>query len=101
MARGNSWDGRLDRTAAIAVLLMEALEKFRHKFHYSIIGHSGSTAALDLVDFDRPPSTPDEKYAVIEKIYSKKHMSCFGDHFELELWSADHLCPCRSRKRVC
>ena len=27
MARGNGWDGRLDRTAATAVLLMESLEK--------------------------------------------------------------------------
>ena len=38
MARGNSWDGRLDRMVQTAVMVMEALAGFEHKFHYSLYG---------------------------------------------------------------
>eukprot|EP00750_Incisomonas_marina_P033798 INCI9961.3.p1 GENE.INCI9961.3~~INCI9961.3.p1 ORF type:complete len:179 (+),score=34.28 INCI9961.3:295-831(+) len=80
MARGNAWDGRLDRTAATAVLLIESLEKFRHKFNYAMVGHSGSTADLELVAFDRPPLTDADKYAVIEKIYGHANGCASGDN---------------------
>lgn len=32
MTRGNSWDNRLDRMAEVAILVMEALHGFEHKF---------------------------------------------------------------------
>ncbi len=35
MSRGNSWDGRLDREVQTAVMLMEALVPFQHKFRTS------------------------------------------------------------------
>jgi len=43
--------------------------QYHHKFHYAIVGHSGSSADLDLVSFAKPPVTDAEKYAVVEKIY--------------------------------
>ena len=55
MARGNSWDGRLDRMVQTAVMIMEALAGFEHKFHYSMYGQSGSSASVRLWDPEVAP----------------------------------------------
>jgi hypothetical protein len=54
---------------AQAVLLMEALEGFSHKFQYGIVAHSGSTAGLELVRLGCPPTTSLEKYTVVQQVY--------------------------------
>jgi hypothetical protein len=79
MARMNTWDGRLDRMAACAALIIEALQGFEHKFEYSLVGHSGTTAELALVDFKSPPTTKADKAAVIDKIYWHARGASSGD----------------------
>lgn len=39
MARMSAWDGRLDRMASCAIIIMEALKGFEHKYDYTIVGH--------------------------------------------------------------
>lgn len=41
MTRGNGWDHRLDRMAEVAVLVMESLQGFEHKFTY-VSQHHGN-----------------------------------------------------------
>lgn len=79
MARGNSWDQRLDRMTQAVVLLMEAIDGFEHKFSYSIVGHSGRTAALPLVDFGRPPQTQAERMEVVSAIRQHARSCPSGD----------------------
>lgn len=69
MALFNSNDRRLDRTAATTLMLIEALQGFSHKYDYSIVGHSGDSCWIPLVSFSRPPTTIQDKIAVIEKMY--------------------------------
>ena len=79
MARMNASDGRLDRMASCAILIMEALHSFEHKFEYSIVGHSGSTASLPLVSFGAPPKTKIERANVIDRMYTHARGSASGD----------------------
>lgn len=37
MTRGNAWDHRLDRMADVAILVMESLAGFEHKFSYVLL----------------------------------------------------------------
>lgn len=69
MALFNANDRRLDRTAATVLMLIEALHGFSHKYDYSIVGHDGESCWIPLVPFGSPPSTVEEKIAVIEKMY--------------------------------
>ena len=75
----NTADGRLDRMAACAILIMEALQGFEYKFEYSIVGHSGTTAALPLVAFNAPPASKEEKALVIDRMYSHARGASSGD----------------------
>ena len=79
MARMTAWDGRLDRQAACIVMIMEALQGFEHKFDYSIVGHSGSSASFPLVQFGSPPKSKDERSQVIQNMYDHARSSSSGD----------------------
>lgn len=79
MARMNASDGRLDRMAACAVLIMEALQEFDYKYEYAIAGHSGSTSYLPLVKFGEHPKTKGEKAQVVDKIYAHARGASSGD----------------------
>ena len=39
----NGHDKRLDRSLQCAVMLFEAFAGFEHRYHYSMVGHSGDT----------------------------------------------------------
>ena len=79
MARMNASDGRLDRMAACAILIMESLQDFEYKYEYAIVGHSGTTAQLPLVDFSSHPKTKGEKALVVDKIYAHARGASSGD----------------------
>ena len=70
MHRGDGFDGRLQRMGQTAVLLMEALRGFEHKFDYCMTAHSGSTPRLPLVEAGSPPVTVGDRAAVVEAIFS-------------------------------
>lgn len=65
--------------AACVVMIMEALADFEDKFHYSIIGHSGQTSELPLVDYGLPSRTREARTKVIDEIYSHARSAPTGD----------------------
>eukprot|EP01134_Creolimax_fragrantissima_P008370 CFRG8370T1 len=80
MSRFNDWDKRLDRLADAVVMVMESLVGFEHKYHYSIVGHSGSTPTIPLVGFGKPPSSASERMEVVTKMYGYASGSVSGDN---------------------
>ena len=88
MYRGDSFDGRLHRMGQTALLLMEALRGFEHKFVYSMSAHSGSTAALPLVETGQPPLSVADRARVVDELFSHAGSCASGDN-SLEV---DH-CP--------
>ena len=66
---------------AAVVMLMEALSdpRFSHKFEYAIIGHSGATHNLKLVDFGSPPVDKSSRAKVIEDMYIHSRSAPSGD----------------------
>jgi MoxR-like ATPase len=79
MARMNNWDGRLDRMVQASILMMEALSGFGHKFDYAIVGHSGVGPDIPLVEFGKPPATPEERLEVVNKMYLHARGATTGD----------------------
>lgn len=73
-------DKRLDRLCAVVVLIMEAFHGLQHKFHYQIVGHSGETAELVLVEMGSPPSTRTERLAVIRSMVRHSRSCQSGDN---------------------
>ena len=61
-------DGRLDRTLETAAMFMEALQGFEHKVVYTMVGHSGDGAAIDLgaSDYARPPQNDKERFKILQ-----------------------------------
>ena len=102
MGRGNSWDHRLDRMAQVAILIMESLSSFEHKFVYSLYGQSGSSACVMLWDPEVPrrvadtvgpgkttgpqlpavfrPPTAAERASIIQDMYSHAMSCSTGDN---------------------
>ena len=66
MSRFNGSDRRLDRMAACACMIMEAFHQFEHKFDYSIVGHDGESAVIPFVEFGASPTSPADRWNVIE-----------------------------------
>lgn len=79
MARMTAWDGRLDRLASCVCMIMESLQGFEHKYDYSIVGHSGTSASVPLVAFGNPPRTKEDRSVVVQKIYDHSRSTSSGD----------------------
>lgn len=84
MYRFNDQDRRLARLVSLIVMVMESFaesEELREKYHYSVVGHSGDDAWIDLgVDFGNPPTTPKDRYAVVRKMIAHSEYTQSGDH---------------------
>ena len=80
MARGDRTDGRLQRMGQTAVLLMEALRGFEHKYEYSISAHSGSSPHIGLVTAGQPPKSAGERAMVVENLMAHAVSCASGDH---------------------
>jgi hypothetical protein len=73
-------DQRLDRLCATVVMLMEALAGLEHKYQYEVIGHSGETFELPLVNFGRPPTNRGERLAVVQTMVEHAASCRSGDN---------------------
>ena len=80
MARGDRADGRLQRMGQTAVLLMEALRGFEHKYEYEIVAHSGASAHVPLVVAGRPPTSADARARVVEQLMGHAYSCGSGDN---------------------
>lgn len=65
MYRFNSEDRRLERCCQMAVLLMEALAPFPHKYSWSLVGHSGDGPVIKFVEYGKPPADPAQRLQVV------------------------------------
>eukprot|EP01119_Soliformovum_irregulare_P011942 TRINITY_DN3062_c0_g1_i3.p1 TRINITY_DN3062_c0_g1~~TRINITY_DN3062_c0_g1_i3.p1 ORF type:complete len:1359 (+),score=391.60 TRINITY_DN3062_c0_g1_i3:331-4077(+) len=86
MYRFNSYDHRLERMLQIALLIMESLQGFEHKFSYSIYGHSGDSAKIPFVRQDEPPKSIKDKYLILKKMVAHT-MYCSSGDYTLEATS--------------
>ena len=80
MARGDRADGRLQRMGQTAVLLMEALRGFEHKYEYSLSAHSGAAVSVPLVAAGQPPASADERARVVQTLLSHAAGARSGDN---------------------
>jgi hypothetical protein len=80
MYRFNGYDERLMRCLEAALLVMESFEGFENRFDYSIIGHSGDSNCIELVDFGRPPRNEKERMQILQKMIAHSQYCQSGDN---------------------
>ncbi|GMI06283.1 hypothetical protein TrLO_g11996 [Triparma laevis f. longispina] len=80
MYRFNGQDGRLDRSLEAAALVMEAFAGHEHRFDYSIVGHSGDSPAIPLVNFGEHPKTEADRMKVLRMMVAHTQFTRSGDH---------------------
>jgi von Willebrand factor A domain-containing protein 8 len=61
-------------------MLMEALAGLEHKYTYEIVGHSGETHHLPLVEFGMPPRNSRERLAVVQAMVEHSAACSSGDN---------------------
>ncbi|KAI3633761.1 hypothetical protein MIR68_008093 [Amoeboaphelidium protococcarum] len=80
MSRYNPHDGRLERTLEVALMLLESLCGFEHKFKYEICGHSGDSAYIPFVKPSQYPKTDSERLKIIEEMHAHSTHCIAGDN---------------------
>lgn len=80
MYRFNGEDKRLNRLLEVTLMIMEALQGFEWKYQYSIVGHSGDTADILLVDYGKAPKNAKERMQIIEKMVAHSQYCGTGDN---------------------
>eukprot|EP00456_Euglypha_rotunda_P010370 TRINITY_DN12596_c0_g1_i2.p1 TRINITY_DN12596_c0_g1~~TRINITY_DN12596_c0_g1_i2.p1 ORF type:complete len:140 (-),score=22.45 TRINITY_DN12596_c0_g1_i2:11-430(-) len=80
MYRFNGTDGRLERLMETALLIMESLDGFDHKFSYSLVGHSGDGPSIPLVAYGDAPKTRKERLKVLQRMYAHSQYCSSGDY---------------------
>ncbi|KAJ3333644.1 von Willebrand factor A domain-containing protein 8 [Gonapodya sp. JEL0774] len=80
MYRFNGVDGRLSRSLETAIMLMEALQTLGHKYKYDIVGHSGDSDCIPLVDADRPPQNEMDRLKVVRTMLQHAQFTGSGDN---------------------
>ena len=80
MYRFNGYDERLLRCLEAALLVMEGFEGFETRFDYSIVGHSGDSNCIQLVDFGRPPKNEKERMQILQKMIAHSQYCQSGDN---------------------
>lgn len=85
MYRFNGHDQRLIRCLEAALLIMESFQSLRDssKFEYSIVGHSGDSPCIQLVDWGVAPSNEMERLKVLLSMLAHSQYCSSGD-FTLE-----------------
>eukprot|EP00164_Ancoracysta_twista_P004354 GFYU01005864.1.p1 GENE.GFYU01005864.1~~GFYU01005864.1.p1 ORF type:complete len:442 (-),score=92.80 GFYU01005864.1:38-1363(-) len=80
MYRFNGYDGRLENLMQTAVMIMESLHGFDQKYEWSMVGHSGDSEAIPLVEFGKPPKNEKERFAVCQTMHAHAQYCWSGDH---------------------
>lgn len=77
------YDGRLERELEVALMAMQAfsrLEDATERFAVDIVGHSGDTDMIPLVDVGRMPKTDGDMYKILRAIVSHTQYCDSGDN---------------------
>jgi von Willebrand factor A domain-containing protein 8 len=85
MYRFNGYDQRLVRCLEATLLIMESFDGFGdpNKFDYSIVGHSGDSPCIPLVNWSDPPKNEKERMKVLQSMLAHSQYCTSGD-FTLE-----------------
>lgn len=59
---------------------MEAFDGVGSKFMWSIVGHSGDSWRIDLVDFNHPPQALKDRLKILQKMYAHSQFCSSGDY---------------------
>ena len=65
---------------AATLLFMEALEGHSERWRYDVIGHSGETLKLDLVNAQHPPKDEKQRLDVLLNMHAHAQFCLSGDH---------------------
>eukprot|EP01130_Rhizamoeba_saxonica_P014862 TRINITY_DN6540_c0_g1_i2.p1 TRINITY_DN6540_c0_g1~~TRINITY_DN6540_c0_g1_i2.p1 ORF type:complete len:188 (+),score=46.18 TRINITY_DN6540_c0_g1_i2:357-920(+) len=79
MYRFNGQDKRLDRLLQVTAMIMESLSGFEHKYIYSIVGHSGDSPEVVLVDYGEDVKGIKGRLKVMEKMIAHSQYCSTGD----------------------
>lgn len=80
MYRFNGYDERLTRELEVTNLIMESFAGMDQRFDYSIVGHSGDSPAIPLVNFGQPPANEKERMQVLQTMLAHTQFCQSGDH---------------------
>ncbi|XP_064638932.1 von Willebrand factor A domain-containing protein 8-like [Lineus longissimus] len=80
MYRFNSHDGRLEREMEAILMVMEAFEKYEHKFKYDIVGHSGDDFDVKFVKPEKVPANNKERLDILRMMHAHSQFCWSGDH---------------------
>jgi hypothetical protein len=80
MYRFNGLDGRLNRSLEAALMVMESLHSLQEKYKYELIGHSGDSDAVPLVNSEKPPKNEAERLRVLQQMVAHSQFCFSGDN---------------------
>jgi hypothetical protein len=80
MYRFNGYDSRLTRCLEAANLIMESFDGMEQRFSYSIVGHSGDSPCIPLVNFGQPPANEKQRMKVLQTMLAHSQYCMSGDH---------------------
>jgi von Willebrand factor A domain-containing protein 8 len=80
MYRFNGYDQRLNRSLEATALIMESFVDMEHQFDYSIVGHSGDSACISLVEFGNPPQTALDRMRILQSMVAHTQYCQSGDN---------------------
>lgn len=79
MYRFNGQDKRLERLLQCTLMIMEAFQGFEHKYSVSIVGHSGDSPEIPLVDYGKSPQNRKERLKILKKMIAHSEYCGNGD----------------------
>lgn len=80
MYRFNGRDKRLNRSLEAAALIMESFVDMEHQFDYSMVGHSGDSACIPLIEFGCPPNNALERMRILQQMVAHTQYCQSGDN---------------------
>ncbi|KAI9908417.1 hypothetical protein PsorP6_004490 [Peronosclerospora sorghi] len=80
MYRFNGQDSRLERMLETTLMIMESFAGFERELNYAIMGHSGDSPEIPLVEFGAPPRDRKERLRVLKKMVAHSQFCRQGDH---------------------
>eukprot|EP01060_Flectonema_neradi_P023062 TRINITY_DN3129_c0_g2_i1.p1 TRINITY_DN3129_c0_g2~~TRINITY_DN3129_c0_g2_i1.p1 ORF type:complete len:1879 (+),score=356.83 TRINITY_DN3129_c0_g2_i1:191-5827(+) len=80
MFRFNSVDHRLDRSVEAAIMITESFKGTDDRIEYSMIGHSGDSPSIPLVEFGQPPQNKKERLETVLSMVAHTQYCWSGDN---------------------
>ena len=80
MYRFNGYDSRLTRCLEATNLIMESFDGMQDRYDYSIVGHSGDSPCIPLVEFGEPAANEKQRMRVLQTMIAHSQYCMAGDH---------------------